>query len=136
MILGFSGTRHGLTEKQRDLLTRLLDRIKPVEARHGDCIGADTEFHHLCRSRGVGVVLHPPPAGPGRACNSDALIVMPEKGYLSRNRDIVDGADMLIACPADMKEIRRSGTWSTIRYARKTGKRLVVIYPDGRVEEG
>ena len=53
--------------------------------------------------------------------------------YLSRNKDIVRETDMLIATPAEAEEQRRSGTWSTIRFARKLGKPVFVIWPDGTV---
>jgi len=45
---------------------------------------------------------------------------MPEKTYLERNLDIVKNSSLLIACPINKnKEELRSGTWSTIRKARK-----------------
>lgn len=39
---------------------------------------------------------------------------------------------MLIAFPPSKEEITRSGTWSTIRYARKCHKSLIIVYPDGQ----
>ena len=45
---------------------------------------------------------------------------MKEKSYLHRNIDIIKNSSLLIACPVDKnKEELRSGTWSTIRQARK-----------------
>jgi hypothetical protein len=43
-------------------------------------------------------------------------------------------AAMLAACPKGPEE-RRSGTWATVRYARKTGKPVVIFWPDGTVTE-
>ena len=42
---------------------------------------------------------------------------------------------MLIACPASADEELRSGTWATIRYARRKLKRIYLILPDGTVQE-
>jgi len=55
------------------------------------------------------------------------------KPYLARNQDIVDETEVLIAVPAQKKEIVRSGTWATIRRARKAGRLIYFIFPDGRV---
>mmetsp|Transcript_30358 Transcript_30358/g.39138 ORF Transcript_30358/g.39138 Transcript_30358/m.39138 type:complete len:93 (+) Transcript_30358:152-430(+) len=38
---------------------------------------------------------------------------------------------MLIAFPPTSIEIQRSGTWATIRYARKKNKAVMIINPDG-----
>jgi hypothetical protein len=39
-----------------------------------------------------------------------------------------------LACPRGYTEELRSGTWATIRYARKTGVPYVIIFPDRTVE--
>lgn len=44
----------------------------------------------------------------------------PAKPYLERNKDIAnEGIDGLIAAPSGWVEELRSGTWATVRYARK-----------------
>jgi hypothetical protein len=48
--------------------------------------------------------------------------------YLARNDKLVELADRLIAFPKTSKEVLRSGTWATIRRARKKGI-PVDIYP-------
>lgn len=53
---------------------------------------------------------------------------MVEKPYLKRNIDIVDNTDILIGCPSG-EEIVRSGTWHTIRYAKKQNKKIMMIRP-------
>jgi len=50
---------------------------------------------------------------------------------LTRNHDIVDCTELLIACPKSMKEELRSGTWATVRYARKLERPVIIIYPNG-----
>jgi len=49
-------------------------------------------------------------------------------------RDFVNECDVLIAAPGEFVERKRgSGTWGTVRYARKLGRPLVIIWPDGVV---
>ena len=55
----------------------------------------------------------------------------PAKDYLVRNHDIVDVCDVLVATPGQKEEQIRSGTWATIRYARKIRKQIIIVYPDG-----
>ncbi len=66
------------------------------------------------------------------ACEVNARI-LGKKPYLARNRDIVNAADVLIAGPGGMEEIMRSGTWATVRYARKKQKPVIIVYPNGEV---
>jgi hypothetical protein len=47
MILGFTGTRRGLTEVQIRWLQDLFERLRIDEGHHGACVGADLEFHKL-----------------------------------------------------------------------------------------
>ena len=49
--------------------------------------------------------------------------------YLERNKEIVASSNLLIACPVGDKEELRSGTWSTVRFARKICTELVIVYP-------
>lgn len=51
-----------------------------------------------------------------------------------RNHDIVDATEWLIATPKKFEEIR-SGTWATVRYAKKVKKPVTIIWPDGSIEE-
>jgi predicted Rossmann fold nucleotide-binding protein DprA/Smf involved in DNA uptake len=48
---------------------------------------------------------------------------------LVRNKVIVNISDVILATPFEDKEVMRSGTWSTIRYARKVGKTPIIILP-------
>lgn len=134
--LGVTGSRKGISSKAASALQALLSTMTVVEAHHGDCVGADKIFHEFVVERGIPVVVHPP---NNRACRafltSGNPIMRKEKSYLFRNRDIVDETDLLIALPETKEEVLRSGTWSTIRYAKTQGKRLAIIYPDGSVLE-
>ena len=46
----------------------------------------------------------------------------------------MDNSDILIATPKEKEEQLRSGTWATIRYAKKTKKIVFLVYPDGKYE--
>jgi predicted Rossmann fold nucleotide-binding protein DprA/Smf involved in DNA uptake len=84
---------------------------------HGDAEGADRQAAKLARQVGLRVVKHPPKP-PGTA-----------KELLARNRDIVAAVDVLLATPRTAKEVLRSGTWATIRYARKAHVRVLLLEP-------
>ena len=140
MKLGFTGTRNGLTVKQAEALYEVFKKYEPTEFRHGDCVGADGEaadlIDILCNGS-CKIWMHPPTIPDHRAfkVNLPNTTILPEKDYLPRDYDIVDGSDRLIACPKGKKELVRSGTWTTVRYARKKKKQITIVYPDGTVKE-
>lgn len=145
MHIGFTGTQKGMTDFQKKEVAMILLFHKPFfivkddkpssitfenyQAHHGDCIGADAEFEQLAKEYGFTTCAHPASdTGNKRAyCKSD--IVLPAKPALKRNKDIVDTADVMIATPGQKGEVLRSGTWATIRYARKCGTPIHIIYP-------
>lgn len=136
--IGFTGTREGMTSSQIVAIDELLsDDLIIRWASHGDCVGADAQFHMIAREQGLFIKGHPPTDPKLRAyCDFDEMAE--EKPYLVRNKDIVDETDLLIAAPKEMTEQMRGGTWSTIRYARKAGKLIMIVWPDGslRLEQG
>ena len=132
LCLAFSGTQLGLSAAQHEALSQFLTQSEPwmLEFHHGDCTGADAQAHALVRQicNDVRIVVHPPSNSAKRAwCQGGKLL--PPKPYLTRNRDIVDACDMLLACPKEQEETLRSGTWATIRYARAVGKTVRILYP-------
>jgi hypothetical protein len=130
---GFTGTRQGMTAEQKSALRNLLDG-GTGEFHHGDCIGADSEAHDIADECGYGIILHPPTNYSERAWREVPRHMMrPERPYLDRNRNIVRETASLIAAPAEPEEQLRSGTWSTVRFARKQGKPVFLILPDGTV---
>lgn len=138
MRIGFTGTSDGMTRIQAEVFSRTLLDLNPTEFHHGDCVGADTQAHDRASSiSSIKIVLHPPINPQARSfCKlrpTDESFV--RKEYLVRNRDIVDCTECLLATPGQMTEILRSGTWSTVRYARKQKKMLIIIFPDGTVNE-
>ena len=132
-VVGFTGSRKGITDAQAGVLRILLADV--YEFHHGDCVGADEAAHDIVREDGsCWIVAHPCRYHSLRAftaCDE----VLPPKAPLQRNHDIVDAVGHMLACPNTEAEVWRSGTWATIRYARKTGTALTVVYPNGDTEE-
>lgn len=133
--LGFTGTRAGMSEPQKRIITELIHELdSPQRAHHGDCIGADADFHKIIRDlvETCVVVIHPP-LDPKYRAYCQGTLLMPERDYLIRNKRIVDSSTIMLATP-DGPERRHSGTWSTIRYARELGVRVIVVMPDGSIQ--
>lgn len=132
--VGFTGTRKGMTDEQKQTVLRLLYEFAPAWCHHGDCVGADADFHHLARRLHTEVKIHPP-SNPKLRAHLIGDDIAPEKPYLIRDRDIVEAADVVIAAPDGVQEKLKSGTWYTIRYARQLGKRTIIVWPDGSIED-
>jgi hypothetical protein len=131
--VGFTGTQVGMTMLQVKAVHNLLKDLKPSVGHHGDCVGADKHFHDLLLIEKIQVHLHPPTNPQKRAfCKADKEY--PKKDYLSRNRDIVDCSEIMISTPKAAEELR-SGTWSTIRYAKRKKCKLYIVWPDGKIDK-
>jgi hypothetical protein len=128
--VGFTGTRTGLKSAQYETLRRVLEGV--THFHHGCCVGADFSAWEIAREYGAWTVGHQPDNGSARARTHDDQQRQPLP-YLQRNRAIVDSTDELVACPGMMHEEQRSGTWATIRHAKRTGKPVTIIWPDGSV---
>jgi len=135
MKVGFTGTQNGMTAEQLRTFGEIIKKLRIDEFHHGDCVGADKEAVEavIYVQPDVHVVCHPP-ENPSKRAFTSFNETRDEKPYLVRNHDIVDECGLLIATPWEYAEELRSGTWATIRYARKSGKRIVVIYPDGTLQ--
>ena len=136
MKIGFTGTQEGMTSAQRSTFLGVLLSLKQGldkedEFHHGDCIGADAEAHDLAETLGFKTVTHPPIKEDKRAFKV-ADIILPSKEYIPRNHDIVDTCKTMIATPKEKIEVVRSGTWATVRYAKKKKRNLFIILPNGQ----
>lgn len=131
MKIGFTGTQDGMSVNQkRELYKHLCDlRMFEVHEFHeGDCIGADAEsLLYVARLKQAGHTItthaHPPTDQKKRAFIRTDYVYPPEP-YLIRNRRIIDATDILIAAPKSDEEELREGTWATIRYAEKLGRKV------------
>ena len=134
--IGFTGTRHGMTDAQRRKVDLLIAEIiggdvdLHVVAHHGDCQGADAKFHEIAESYGCMTVGHIPTDDKYRAFCA-VRKSMPPLPYMKRNSAIVAESGFILATPFEMAEQERGGTWATIRMARRAGKPLAIVLPDG-----
>lgn len=103
---------------------------KATEFHHGDCIGADASAHEIAKELEIDIYIYPPINNRKRAfCCTGSFKIHPPKDYIERNHNIVDNCDILIACPKSNIEELRSGTWATVRYARKIKRPVIVLKP-------
>lgn len=133
MKLGFTGSRHGTSSPQSTALSVLLRSLNVTECHHGCCIGADSQFHDMARllHPTATIVGHPPEDRRLENRGLDCTVMLAPLPYDQRNWKIVEACDMLIATPSTMTEIMRSGTWQTVRFARRQRKPIVLVLPDG-----
>lgn len=130
--VGFSGTRDGMTDQQMEAIEKFLMKPGLEVAGHGDCLGADVDFHELSRNQGLWIIGYPPLDYRLRAYCEFDFEHRPSE-YLVRNKNIVNDSDYMIFTPRGFKEELRSGTWSTIRYNEKTQKPKSIVWPDGKI---
>ena len=135
MKVGMTGSSTRVTAQQLDSFRSLLLWLAADQLHHGDCIVADAEAHKLAGQLGLQRVIHPPEDPKKRAyCSGERTVVLEERPYLERNHQIVRATDVLVALPEELyTERTRSGTWSTVRYARKLGRQVYIIRPDGTI---
>ena len=146
-----------MNSRQLDMFERVFEGFLPVATGfcHGDCIGADEQAHNVVLKYKIPICIYPPNkrifrsnihndlvwSGTKAKCfsewgtlfildNGNKIIFYSEDDYLKRNRKIIKKSDVLIATPGQKEEQLRSGTWATIRYARKRPIAIWRIAPD------
>jgi hypothetical protein len=144
--IGFTGTRDGMSDHQKEGLLKLIMSMDVRTFHHGDCVGADAEAHDIVCPYAP-IIIHPPSnskmraykdtsGAPGALKPLGALKpskVLEPKDYIARNHDIVDSTTVLIATPQggpsseSSPSAKRSGTWATIRYARLMGRTVHIL---------
>ncbi len=134
MIIGFSGSRHGMSQYQNgfvwDFLIKKHQQI--YVAVHGDCIGSDAEFHDMCEELDIHVDIYPPVNDKFRAWKlpvMDKGTVYEAKTYGVRNALIVSRCDLFLATPHSIERVTGSGTWMTIELAQVNKVKTIVIPP-------
>lgn len=135
MNIGFTGTREGMTDVQRERVAQFLHDEQPEVVHHGDCVGADSQFHDsvLLLPQPTWIETHPCTLTKLRAYRK-ADVVHPVKPPKDRNKDIARASHLLLAAPKGTPaEYPRSGTWQTVRMALSFRKPVTVIWPDGSV---
>jgi len=137
-LIGFTGTRKGMTAEQKNSVTRILSRYAAKYGNlvgHGDCVGADADFDEIAERSGCVRHLFPSNLEKTRAhCERrGAIEISLPAPPLTRNVWILDRSFVLIATPRENVEVLRSGTWATIRLARKSNVRLLIVLPGGNL---
>ena len=130
-MIGFTGTRRGMTNKQMSMLKLLLRKIfnDSFQFVHGGARGADTQADEIAREIGYDIYIRPTEETYWNWMKKKRNVCT-GKPPLERNKDIVANVrSFLIAAPKSLNEERRSGTWATIRYARETGVLVVILDP-------
>lgn len=135
MRVGVTGTRHGFTKDQEASFTEEVKGF--THFLHGSCGGVDVEAARIVRKmmgKKVHIICLPGPDGDSwREISGVDDEIRAGKTHFARNRDIVNECDLLIGCPYDAEEMSHGGTWYTINYARKKGKKLIIIWPNGDI---
>jgi len=135
MNIAFTGTRKGMSNRQKLTLTYLISSLYYSKGilcfTHGGAIGADTDADEIINKLG-----YKPYIRPGSDERFSYWFIKKRRSnvygaklYLQRNKDIVNDSEILIACPYTLTEEQRSGTWATIRYARKINKPIIILDP-------
>jgi hypothetical protein len=133
--VGFTGTNRGMSEDQKTQVEELLKKLFSegfTDFHHGLCVGADQQAAEIAKRLGYRVIAH-----PGLARDPSNLLYRSDftgndetreaKPFVKRDHDIVDETDRMIAAPLTKQEQVRSGTWSTVRYARRQKKEIALI---------
>jgi len=136
MNVGFTGTKLGMTPKQHKSMVGLLGFLKNnyQEFHHGDCEGSDIQAAKIANWYNFEIHCHPPVNDTKRGFFKFNRVIYPAYDYIVRDRHIVEDSHIMIAIPHESYEINRSGTWTTVRYAREIGRPIYIIKPDGTIE--
>jgi hypothetical protein len=135
--VGFTGTSKGASPAQ---LAELEEKLKALfadgfdELHHGLCIGADEQCAIIAKKLGFRVVAHPGlPKDPTnmkyRSDFAENDEMREAKPFIARDQEIVNEVERMLATPLTRAEVVRSGTWTTVRYARKVGRLIDLILP-------
>lgn len=128
MIVGFTGTRGGMSAEQerqlRYVLALLLQADRSIGQQttflDGDCPrGADRQARKVAVEQGCVSEKVPPKDGSYEA-------------LLERDRVIAQRCHVLVACPLTDQERERSGTWYTVRQTRDLLKPVFMLSRGGR----
>lgn len=133
--IGFTGSSKPLAEPQRKSLLvtfSMLHDSGAIWLNNGDCINGDFDAALYWRALGGKLHLHPP-LNPSKRAFLTGDFTEELKEYLDRNKKIVDKSCLMVGAPHEKTEQLRSGTWSTIRYARHCGVPIITVFPDGSV---
>lgn len=113
------------------VMSQLKDEDETTCFHHGDCVGSDLVVSREAKRLGYLVHAHPSFLETKRAFSDANDIIHAPKDPIDRNEDIAMVSKIVIATPHSYHEIIRSGTWTTIRRARKFNREICIVFPDG-----
>lgn len=128
MVVGFTGTRAGMSDEQARQLRFVLSLLRQVDTAagqqtlflDGDCPqGADRSARLIALS--MGCKSEPVPPKDDTAAE-----------LLARDRVIAQRCAVLVAAPLTDQERLRSGTWYTVRQVRDLRKPVFMLSRGGR----
>ena len=142
--IGITGTRSGMNVDQlesfRERMKTMYDiscekaRNISLEFHHGDCVGVDVETAEIATGLGIQTVCHPPVDEKLRA-HHKSDVILEQKTYFARNRNIVDMCDILFVIPFQTSHSSRGGTWYTHDYAVKKNVPVEIFFPMSSIVE-
>ena len=139
MKIGFTGTREGMSWQQQNEIGHLLESHFDWndelvnQVHHGECIGADSDFHELARLGGWDIWGHPSDLATRNADLAGFTFQFEPSKPIERNHHIVDQTEFMVGAPKGLEYVR-SGTWSAIRWARKRQRYIFIVYPNGAIQ--
>lgn len=136
LTIGFTGTQNGMTDKQiEECYLFLVEATRIYNTNqlmvvHGACVGADHQFDSIAKEFNIVRGYYPSNIQRKQAkLESGAMALGMPDTPLQRNHLIVAASQIILAAPKESSEVLRSGTWATIRYARKSNKLLKIFEP-------
>jgi hypothetical protein len=134
LIVGVSGTRYDLKDRERDVISITLHQYRPdtTIVVSGACTGVDSVALRLAHEMGMENWVYVPHVGKNRWLDTgynayaDRVVNLPfsPDPYGDRDRAVVDVSDVMHffpLYPEDDTRSRRSGTWMTVRISRQKG---------------
>jgi len=142
---GFTGTSEEVRTEQQKTLEKIIKKIarkKEVEYHNGMCINSDEICFDLVARYipHADIVMHPP-INKSKVFDLEdktyvnRVIFRKDLDYLKRNMQIVAESNFLVATPKSVAEELRSGSWSTIRYARIARIPIIIVWPNGSIRK-
>jgi hypothetical protein len=146
--IGVTGTREEFPNPQKLALGVMLSigaRLSEgINKLHHGCASGVDEFAHGIACTIPDMHIHGHPGYDANESTPYQMTVKPgsfhvihdAKPYKERNRDIVRVSRVLLACPLypeSHSRSARSGTWQTVRMARKANIPVIVITPIGQL---
>jgi hypothetical protein len=127
-----------MTEWQVRALRELLQLMQPDAFFHNGMIGATAQAHAIARGLDLQIVIIPPKNTDLRAKLEGAIQIETPEDFNDSLDHVIEDSHIVIFTPREEVEKLRSGTWRSIRQAKREGKSVYIIFPDGRlkVDEG